>query len=140
MSVYAPGIVFYLARFDLFQEVSDVFVISQGYLNAHAVQTLHCGLAHASTDKRLAVPNVIELSHVCGISAHAMVMIVVVIVVVIVIVVVMVARIGQFSQFLFCDLAPIEREDEEGAGLPEMSRNGLAVVSGDCDFSCHNVW
>ena len=136
MSVYAPGIVFYLARFDLFQEISDVFVVSQGYLDAHAIQTLHCGLAHASADKHLAVPNVIEFGHVCGIAAHAVVMIVIVIV----IVVVMIVRIRQFSQFLFCDFALIEREDEEGAGLPEMSRNGLAVVSGDCDFSCHNVW
>ena len=97
MSVDASGIVLHLTGFYLLQEVGDIFVIGQGNLNAHIVQTLHRRLSHAAANKKLTVADVIEFSHVCGIAAHATGVFMIMVVVMIMMVMVGIADIGHLA-------------------------------------------
>ncbi len=134
VGVNAARVVFHLTGLDLFQQIVDVSVVCQSYLDAHGVQALHSGLSHAAADEKLTIIDIIELGHVRRVSAHA----VMVVMIVVVMMVVVAASVGQLPQLLSDDLTIVKGDNEEGFGLPEMSGNGDAVVGGDSDFDCHN--
>lgn len=131
----ALGIMFDLTGPHFRQQIIDIFVIGQRHLDAHAVQTLHRGLAHAAADEELTVGEILELGHVCGIAAHAMS---VLMIMVMMMVMLMIARIGKLAQFLPGDLAIIEGDNEKRSGLAEVPGDGFAVVCRDSYFDAHN--
>ena len=99
MCVHPARIVFHLSSLDFFQQISNIFMIGQGHLNAHTVQSLHGGLSHTAANQHLAVFEIFEFCHVGGIASHAMsMMIMMMVMVVIMIMVVMIfARIWKFA-------------------------------------------
>ena len=134
------GIVFDLASFHFFQQIIDIFVISQRHLDAHALQTLHRGLPHTAADEILAIGNIFEFGSMGGIAPHAlpMSMPVFMVVVMMMMVMIVIIGIGQLAQLLFGDLTVVEGDDEKGPGLSEVTGYGLAIIGGDSDFDCHN--
>jgi len=131
VGVNSLGIVFHLAGLDFFQQVGNVFMIAERHLDAHVVQALHCGLAHAAANEKLAVFEIVEFGHVRRIAALAMTVLVVMIVLVVVIIF---ARVWQTPQLLFDDLAISEGDDEKGLGLAEVPGNRCAVIGGNRYF------
>jgi len=141
--VSAFGVVLDLAGFYLRQQIIDVFVIGQRHLNAHAVQALHRGLAHAAANEILAIADMIEFGGVGGIAPHApsaalpVSMPVLMIVVMVMVMMIVITGVGQLAQLLPGDFAILEGDDQKSFGLAEMPGNGLAIIGGNCDFDCH---
>ncbi len=137
MMVDASGIMFHLPCFDLFQKISDLPMIGQSNLNAHRVQALHRRLSHASTDEELTIAQIVELSHMRGIAAHAMMMLMVVVVIVIMMMVMMLTSIWKLPQFLVHNLTLIQGNHQKRPGLAKMTGNGHTIVGRNRNFDCH---
>ena len=74
------------------QQIRDLLVIGHRHLNAHGIETVDRGRAHAAADEELAIANVIELGHVRRVAPHAVMVIVIMVMIVVVMVVITCVR------------------------------------------------